>query len=144
MTQRERRAGHEENIPEATGQVYDMMRTTSDDGTVPPTARREGMLAPPTPGYDRTEPGRRTSSTGAPEPAVNSAPDPAQVPQGPRTPLEEFAAHAAGEAEATPDPALSARARRLIEQPVTGPSGGPQVPDRDVPVADEKTLGVKK
>lgn len=144
MTQRERPAGHEENIPEATGQVYDMMRTSSDDGTVPPTARREGMLAPPTPDYDRTEPGRRVSSTGAPEAAVNHVPDPAQVPEGPRTPMEEFAAHAAHEGEATPEPALAARARRLIEEPVPGPAARPQVPDRDVPVADEKSLGVKK
>jgi hypothetical protein len=143
MTQRERPAVPEENIPEATGQVYDMMRTSSDDGTVPPTAQREGMLMPPTPDYDRTEPGKRYSSTGAPEPAVNSAPDPTQVPHGKRTPLEEFAARTSSEGEATPDPALTARARRLIEEPVPGPAGGPQVPERDAPKADDRSVGEK-
>ena len=143
MTQREHASSHEENIPEATGQVYDMMRTTSDDGTVPPTARREGMLAPPTPDYDRTEPGRRLSSSGAPEAAINRASDPSHIPRDPRTPLEEFAARASSEGEATPDPALATRAHRLIEEPVPGPAGGPQVPDRDVPVGDDRSVGEK-
>jgi hypothetical protein len=53
---------HEENLAETSGQNADMRRTTSDDGTVPPTAAREAI----TTGVDPARVNSPAGSTGAP------------------------------------------------------------------------------
>lgn len=106
------------NRAQTTGQYYDMMRSTSDDGTVPPTVHREAVTAPPTADLDRTVPGATTSSSGAPETATIPPPPAAQ--RRPTTPLQEFAARG-GALAAEPDRRQVMQARAMIEEPIPSP-----------------------
>lgn len=114
------------NLSQSTGQFYDMMRSQSDDGTVPPTSQREAITTPPLGKHDRTVPGARSGTGGAPVVAAN-APPAASGP--PETPLQRFAARPS--AEETPDPAPGhlARARSLIVEPADAPGQGSQLQD---------------
>jgi hypothetical protein len=116
------------NLAQSTGQYYDMTRSRSDDGTVPPSAIREAITTPPTAEYDQTMPGARKSTSGAPE-APQGIP-PADTPRQPETPLQEFAARPSSESEPAPNGADVAQARKMIESPVSPPPGPPQVQDR--------------
>lgn len=103
----------QQNRAQTTGQYYDMMRTESDDGTVPPTVHREAVTAPPTADLDRTIPGARTSSTGAP--AIDPPPYGSRRPE---TPLQEFAARGGMEPSTPPDRVHVMQARAMIQDPV--------------------------
>ena len=52
------------NLAQTSGQYYDMMRTSSDDGTVPPTAQREAITAPTTGGAEQIHPQYPSSQRG--------------------------------------------------------------------------------
>jgi hypothetical protein len=55
---------HEENLAETSGQNADMHRTTSDDGTIPPTAVREAIttgIDPASVATPEGDPGRQTA-----------------------------------------------------------------------------------
>jgi hypothetical protein len=107
------------NLAQTTGQYYDMMRSQSDDGTVPPTVHREAVTAPPTADRDRTTPGAVTSSSRAPEVAAG-APPPTEL-RMPETPLQEFAARGSAETQSGTDRRQVMQARQMIEEPAPSP-----------------------
>jgi len=121
------------NLAQTSGQYYDMMRTSSDDGTVPPTAQREAITAPPLGGAVQITPSTRAGSVvdTAPMPESSDA-GPRRATGGPRTPLEEFAARDTSDLETTPDPQGAQRAVQMIDpsqaaDPTTGTSA-PHIP----------------
>lgn len=119
------------NIAQTSGQYYDMMRTSSDDGTVPPTARREAITAPPLGGAERIAPNTRATGVAGTAPmADGSDAGPRRATGGPRMPLEEFAARDTSATEATPDLRSAERAARMIDpgqgvDPATGETAPP-------------------
>lgn len=128
LTPEERSPAGRKNLAQATGQYYDMMRSESGDGTVPPTARREAITTPHTTDYDQAVPGARYSTSGAPQ--VPGGAPPEDILRGPRTPLQEFAARASAEDTPTPDTRGVLKAREMIEPPLSPPPGAPQVQAR--------------
>jgi hypothetical protein len=101
---------HEENLAEKSGQNTDMRRTTSDDGTIPPTAIREAI----TTGVD---PARVNAPSGATTPSYIKA-NPGlsgdvRIAEPPQTDMQE--------------PAASSTARPESSDPGTATDGNNQV-----------------
>lgn len=117
------------NIAQTSGQYYDMMHTSSDDGTVPPTAQREAITAPPLGGAERIT--SDTRATGVVDTTL-STDGQRRATGGPRTPLEEFAARDTSATEAAPDMQSAGRAAQMIDprqgvDPTTGETA-PSIP----------------
>ena len=119
------------NIAQTSGQYHDMMRSNSDDGTVPPTAQREAITAPPLGGAGQIAPSIGATGVADTAPmADDSDAGPPRATGGPRTPLEEFAARDTSATEATPDLRSAERAAQMIDprqgvDPATGETAPP-------------------
>ena len=119
------------NLAQTSGQYYDMMRSKSDDGTVPPSAQREAITAPSLEGAEQIAPNNRATGVVHTAPITDSVDaGPRRATGGPRTPLEEFAARDTSVTEATPDMQSAARAAQMIDpkqgvDPATGETARP-------------------